>query len=158
MPIIFVGTSELSIDNKTRLSIPAKHRSQLEGVPNGGVWFAVPYGNSVRLYPKAVFEELSAKGLSWLLPDRDSSELVTGFHGHTELLEVDGQGRVALPKSMLEDAGLVGVTDVVIVGSGNWLEIRDRAQWQAARRARVASLPDLVTRIQQRDVRPGGAG
>src|ERR1043165_5120462 len=146
MPIIFVGTFELSIDSKNRLSIPAKHRSQLEGVPNGGMWCAGPYGNAIRLYPKATFEELSAKGLSWLLPDRDSSEVVTGFHGLTEQLEVDAQGRVGLSRTILEDAGLLGVTDVVIVGSGNWIEIRDRAAWQAARRARVAALPDLVTR------------
>jgi division/cell wall cluster transcriptional repressor MraZ len=156
MPIIFTGTSEHSIDAKLRLSIPAKHRSQLEGVPNAGVWFAVPYGLGViRLYPKATYEELSAKGMNRLLPDRDSSDLVVGFHGHTEQLEVDAQGRVGFPKWTIEDAALVGVSEVVIVGSGSWLEVRDRAAWQAARRARVAALPDLVTKIQ-REMRQDG--
>lgn len=152
---IFTGTSDHAIDAKLRLSVPAKHRGQLEGTPGGNVWCAVPWGvGSIRLYPKGSYEELSAKGMKWLLPDRDSSELTVGFHGLTETLEVDAQGRIGLPRRTLEDAGLVGVTDVVIVGCGGWLEIRDRSVWQAGRRARVAALPDLVSKIYTREGSP----
>ncbi len=152
MPTIFTGTSEHSIDAKLRLSIPAKHRTQLEGTPDGGTWCAVPWGvGSIRLYPKASYEELSTNGMNRLLSDRDSSELSVGFHALTETLEVDAQGRIGIPKWTVEDAGLVGVTEVVIIGCGGWLEVRDRAAWQAARRARVAGLPDLVSKIYSKE-------
>lgn len=149
---IFTGTSDHTIDAKLRLSVPAKHRGQLEGMQGGNVWCAVPWGvGAIRLYPKDKYEELSAKGMKWLLPDKDSSELTVGFHGLTEMLEVDAQGRIGLPRRTLEDADLVDVKDVVIVGCGGWLEIRDRAAWEAARRARVAALPDLVSKIYSRE-------
>jgi MraZ protein len=155
MPVIFTGTSDHTIDSKLRLSVPAKHRGQLEGTPEGKFWCAVPWGIGViRLYPKASYEELSAKGMKWLLPDQDSSELTVGFHGLTETLEVDTQGRIGLPRRTLEDAGLVGTTEVVIVGCGGWLEIRDRAVWEAGRRARVADLPKLVSKIYTREGSP----
>jgi MraZ protein len=151
MPAIFTGTSDHTIDSKLRLSVPAKHRGQLDGTPEASVWCAVPWGVGViRLYPKATYEELSATGMKRLLSDRDSSELTVGFHALTETLEVDAQGRIGVPRQTLEDAGLVGVTEVVIVGCGQWLEIRDRAAWQAGRRARVAALPDLVSKIYTR--------
>lgn len=148
MPTVFTGTSEHSIDAKLRLSIPAKHRTQLEGTPGGGIWCAIPWGvGSIRLVPKDAFNQISTTWLNRLLSDRDSSEVSVRLHSLTETLEVDAQGRIGIPKWTIEDAGLAGVTEVVIIGCGGWLEVRDRSAWQAGRRAMVAELPDLVGKV-----------
>lgn len=154
--MLFTGHSEHSIDAKGRLAIPAKHRSRLEATGESGAWYSVPYpGGVIRLYAQARFESLAEESPQKLTPDQDEAELEAGFFGLAELLEMDAEGRVMLPRHHLDMAGLSS-KDVVIVGARNRLEVRDRSAWLAGQAERFARLPELVARIEAK--RGGGRG
>jgi MraZ protein len=146
--VLFTGHSEHTVDSKQRLAIPAKYRNQLDPQRDGQAWYCVPWpGGVIRLYTEKRFEELADQGPESLIPGEEEADLEARFFGFAERLEMDGQGRVAIPKQHLEMTGL-NSPEVVIVGARNRLEIRDRAAWKAGQQESFAKLPSLVARIE----------
>lgn len=153
--MLFTGHSEHTIDAKQRLAIPAKYRNQLKPERDGAAWYCVPWpGGVLRLYTERKFEELADQAPQNLIPGEDEADLESRFFGFAERLEMDGQGRIAIPKLHLDLAGLTN-PEVVIVGARNRLEVRDRAAWLAGQQESFAKLPSLVARIEAKRRSPG---
>jgi MraZ protein len=155
--VLFTGQFEHTIDAKNRLAIPAEIRSRWEPTRHGTTWFAVPWtGGVIRLYPETGFHARAGAGELTLTPDEDEAELQATLFGLARQLDVDGSGRIRLPEEMLELTGLP--TEVVLVGAGDRLEVRDRGEWRASKAARLAQLPELMRRIssKRRSAPPGG--
>jgi MraZ protein len=154
--VLFTGHSEHSIDSKLRLAIPAKYRNQMSPDRDGAAWYCVPWPVGVlRLYTERRFEDLAKQLPQSLLPTKDQADLLSRFFGFAERLEMDAQGRVAIPKLHLELAGLPG-SEVVIVGAMTMLEVRDRGAWLAAQKQSFAELPELASRIEAKRGQDGG--
>jgi DNA-binding transcriptional regulator/RsmH inhibitor MraZ len=83
-----------------------------------------------------------------LMPAEDQADLDADLFSLAERLEMDAQGRVALPSPHLELTGLSG--EVVVIGARNRLEVRDRAQWLQSQTDRFQRLPTLVARTRTR--------
>lgn len=154
--MLFTGHSELTIDAKLRLQIPAKYRNAWDESRDGKAWICVPWpGGIVRLYTEACFEGLASQGATGgratLTPDQDEADLEADLFALAERIEPDSAGRIALPRQHLELAGLgAGGSEVVVIGARNRLEIRDRAAWQQTLSQRFARLPTLVAKIESR--------
>ncbi len=154
--MLFTGHSELTIDAKMRLQIPAKYRNAWDEARDGKAWYCVPWpGGIVRLYSETCFEGLASQGAggrrATLTPDQDAADLEADLFSLAERIEPDSAGRIALPKQHLELAGLgAGGSEVVVIGAGNRLEVRDRAAWQQTLAQRFARLPSLVAKIEAR--------
>lgn len=148
--MLFTGHSEHAIDAKLRLAIPSKHRSQVDPERDGAAWYCVPWADgSLRLYTERTFRDLAARMEQTLTPDADRAELDAVLFGLAERLEMDAQSRIVLPKHHLELTRLAA-SEVVVIGAGNRLEVRDRAGWLAGQQERFAKLPTLVARIEAR--------
>lgn len=144
--MLFTGHAEHAIDAKMRLSLPKKHRAQWEPETQGDAWYCVPWPNgSLRLYPSKLFQRLAEQSAESLTPNEDQSELEATLYGLAEMLTVDAQGRIMLPKEHLEMTGLGRA--VVVVGVRNRLEIHDQDEWLAERARRFADLPNLVRKV-----------
>lgn len=154
--MLFTGQAELTIDAKLRLQIPAKYRNAWDEARDGKAWICVPWPvGIVRLFTERCFEGLAAQGASGrratLTPDQDAADLEANLFSLAERIEPDSAGRIALPKQHLELAGIGGGgSEVVVLGAGNRLEIRDRALWSQTMSQRFASLPSLVAKIEAR--------
>lgn len=147
--MLFTGHSELTIDAKQRLQIPAKYRNSWDEARDGKAWFCVPWpGGILRLYTEACFEGLASQGRQTLTPDQDAADLEADLFSLAERIEPDSAGRIGLPRQHLELAGLTN--EVVVIGAGNRLEIRDRAAWKQTLSQRFARLPSLVAKIEAR--------
>lgn len=143
--MLFIGTTELNIDAKGRLAIPARYRSQFpEGESLRWVSMAWP-NNSIRLYPFKTFLELSREWAAKLIQTEDAAELRTQVFSRSQDVEQDSAGRIRVPQEHLTDTGLTG--EVVLLGAGTYLEIRDRAAWLAEAPKRFSELPELIARI-----------
>ncbi len=146
--MLFTGHAECTIDPKQRLQIPAKFRAIFEGAGQGA-WYCVPWpGGALRLYPEKTFHLLSGSGGQKLIPNADEAQLESDFFGIVDKLEPDSAGRVLLSKWYLAET-MLG-SEVVVVGAGNRLEIRDRAKWMESRSERFANLPALAERMNAR--------
>ena len=148
--MLFTGQHEHTIDAKKRLAIPAEFRSQWRSEEDGNAWFAVPWLTSlelgvIRLYTERDFHARAVDPDLSLTPDEDEAELQATLFGLAARIPPDSAGRVRIPDEMLELVGMPN--EVVLVGAGDRLEVRDRAAWRASRQERLKSLPSLLERL-----------
>jgi MraZ protein len=132
---VFRGVSQLALDAKGRLAIPAKHRDALarsapESATPGTVVVTADPSRCLLVYPRAAWEPIQARlmSLSSFNPEiRSLQRLIVGFADDVEL---DGNGRILVPPALREYASLEH--HVVLVGQGNKFELWDAAKWNDA--------------------------
>lgn len=148
--MLLIGQFEHTIDAKGRLAVPAEIRARWVAERDGGAWFAVPWsGGRIRLYTETEFNKRAAAALgTGLTPSEELAELQAVLFGSSARLEMDSAGRVRIPDSMLGAVGLG--KEVVLVGCGDRLEIRDRSGWQDAAAQRLNSIPELLRKLEER--------
>ncbi len=143
--MLFTGHYEHVIDAKQRLAIPADIRSRWRPEADGLAWYAVPWpGGVIRLYTESHFSALASSRSQTLTPDEDEAEIQATLFGLSRRVETDSAGRIRLPEDLLRLTGLAG--EIALIGAGDRLEIRSRAEWQASMEQRLASLPGLIAR------------
>jgi len=75
--------------------------------------------------------------------------LVTRFiYAGASESELDGQGRVMLPQSLLKHAGLS--KEIVVAGLRDYLEIWDHEAWRRQEAESEGSVEDVTERLSQR--------
>ena len=120
----FRGTFDHTLDAKNRLTVPARFRSEL----SGGVVLAKGLERCVAVWTPAAYDAYTAAALEDFHPLSKEAQKLTRFFSANSLdTELDGAGRIMLPAFLLEHAKLS--KDVVVTGSGDALEIWDRAAW-----------------------------
>lgn len=119
---LFLSTFEKQIDKKGRVSVPPSYRAVLQHENFNGV---VVYGSFVHGCIEACgmkrMEQLYAQieSLDPFSEERDA--FATAILGGAVQLSFDGEGRIALPESLLASAGIEGAC--VFVGKGATFEI-----------------------------------
>lgn len=143
--MLFTGHYEHVIDAKQRLAIPSDIRSRWRPETDGLAWFAVPWpGGVIRLYTESRFSSLASTRSQTLTPDEDEAEIQATLFGLSRRVEMDAAGRIRLPEDLLRLTSLSG--EIALIGAGDRLEIRARAEWNASMEQRLASLPGLIAR------------
>lgn len=148
--MLLIGQFEHTIDAKGRLAIPAEIRARWVAERDGGAWFAVPWsGGRIRLYTETEFNRRATAALgTGLTPSDELAELQAVLFGCSARLETDSAGRVRIPDALLAAAKLD--KEVVLVGCGDRLEVRDRSSWKSGDEARLNSLPELLRKLEER--------
>ena len=139
---VFRGSTQLTLDGKGRLSIPARYRERLASRCGGHLVLTFdPTNGCLRLYPHPDWEAFEARVTA--LPDMhpDSRQLKMVVVGSAEDLEPDTAGRILIPPMLRKHAGLE--KDVVLVGQGANFAIWNATAWQELF-ARSAQLPERV--------------
>lgn len=140
--VVFLGTYEKQLDGKRRLQIPQEFRTAATGAEHG-VFCLLSLTDECL---EAGGDALTALYLQRIeaLPfgseRRDALE--EAFYGGQRALTYDGGGRITLPDSLCQDAGLSD--DVVIVGKGQRFQIWDRARFEARRAPKRALARDTM--------------
>lgn len=135
---VFRGVSELALDAKGRLAIPARHREGLAG-DEGRVVVTADHGGCLLIYPFADWEPIEARLLALSSFDDKIRALQRLIVGHADEVEVDAAGRILVPPALRRYASLD--KRVVLVGQGRKLELWDEVRWQA-QIAQTISFPD----------------
>lgn len=126
---MFLGEFTHTIDNKGRLTIPAK----LRGLLAAGLVVTRGFDQNLMLYPLDEWEKLAENISERPLADKDMRDFRRRvFSGAADLLP-DRQGRILLPQYLRDFAGIDG--EVVINGMFNYLEIWASASWQTVRKS-----------------------
>jgi MraZ protein len=121
------GASQLSLDDKGRLTVPTRYRDALLSGGRAVVLTAHP-DSCLLLYPRLAWEPIGARvqGLSSFNEQaRWWQRLLVGF---AEELELDAQGRILVSPSLRKFASLK--KDVMLVGQGSHFEIWDVDAWE----------------------------
>ena len=144
---MFLGEYEHTLDDKNRLTLPARFREAFAGggvVTRGmdGCLFAFPKEGWER------FVELRLAGLDPL--SREARQLARFLFAGAAEAEPDKQGRIAVPPALLQHAGLS--REVVVAGVRDRVEIWDRATWRGHLEDVEGSADSVAERLaEQRD-------
>ena len=119
---MFMGTYEHGLDAKGRVIIPAKLREDL------GESFVVTLGldGCLFAYPMNEWEGFIKK-LKELPGTKEARMLQRHFLANAAPCELDKQGRILVPATLREFAGLE--KDVVLTGNINRIEIWSKEKW-----------------------------
>jgi MraZ protein len=133
----------LALDQKGRISVPARWREQLVAADGGCLVITKNPDGCLSLYPPPVWEQVERAVLDLTAEDDAWRRLITG---NAEEVEIDGASRVLVPPDLRRWAGLE--KDVKFMGVGTHFELWDLARYevqeaQAIARGRPEALRSL---------------
>ena len=114
----FSGSAEHALDDKGRLIVPARFRERLG---TGFVLTIAPPDPCLALYPAATWGEFCNRLEAAPRKDERFRRLVRHLFAHTEEVACDAQGRLLIPTSLRQYAGIE--RDVISIGSLTRVEI-----------------------------------
>lgn len=119
----FFGRHEHSLDDKGRVILPAKFRLHFE---HGG-YLAPEQDGCLSLWTPEQFEVQMDAMTARSSSGRDDRNLVRLWASNSHELEIDRQGRMAIPARLREFAQLGG--EVLVVGAIDRVELWNRQMW-----------------------------
>jgi len=144
---MLLGAHDHTIDDKNRLTLPAKFREAFQD----GVVITRGFDGCLYAYRRPDWDRLVESRLASMDPLSKETRRIRRFlfSGASES-DLDKQGRVMVPAQLLEHAKLG--REVVVAGVHDHLEIWDRAAWRAELAEVEGSAEDVAERLaDQRD-------
>ncbi|MFO7539322.1 MAG: division/cell wall cluster transcriptional repressor MraZ [Chloroflexota bacterium] len=124
---MFLGEFTHSIDDKGRLTIPAKFRGELAA----GLVVTRGFDQNLMVYTLAGWEKLAAQIAERPLADAGMRAFRRRVFSGAVDLEPDRQGRILLPDYLRDFAGITN--EVVIAGMFDYVELWSSEAWVAVR-------------------------
>ena len=120
---MFFGETAINLDAKGRLAIPMRYRESIQEQSGGQLvlTYSAFDSGALYLYPEKEWERVrdDITGLSTFNPGHRS--LQRKLVGSASAVEPDGNGRIQIPQTLRQVAGLE--KRVVLLGMGNRFEI-----------------------------------
>jgi MraZ protein len=140
---MFLGEFEHSVDDKGRLTIPARFRDELEA----GVVITRGLDGCLWAYPKGEWEQLAEK-IAALPSTNPAARNFARFMFSSAFDSVpDRQGRILIPQKLRDYANIN--TETTVIGMMNRVEIWNPQAWSAAF-AKVEENPEaIVAQLQE---------
>lgn len=120
---MFLGTYTPKLDDKFRLTLPAKFRDELAG----GVMVSKGQDHSLAIYPRAVFTERADRLAKASRSNPRARAYIRNLAAGTDEQHPDSQGRITIGAVHREYANLS--KDCVVIGSVDYLELWDVESW-----------------------------
>lgn len=119
---VFLSTFVNKVDKKGRVSVPAPFRSALGELATHGI-VALPSSKypCIDAFSFAKVEEISRSIASLDLYSDDADDLALTMFAEAQQLAFDGEGRVMLPQTLAEHAGIAD--QAAFVGLGAFFQI-----------------------------------
>lgn len=129
------------------MPVPAKMRRSLS--PDAKETFVATRGleQCVFLYPLDAWEDIEAAVLKLNQFDPKAREFARTIYRWAEELTMDAQGRIALPKSLIDFAGLQPGSKGLAIGALNRIEIWDPDVFEAHLNDQTESYETLAERV-----------
>jgi MraZ protein len=138
---MLLGEHEHSLDEKNRLTLPSK----LRGAFAEGVVVTRGLDGCLDAYPRAAWEALAERIQSLDPLGEDARRMRRHFFSGATDAELDKQGRLVVPASLLAGAGIG--REVTVAGVFDHLEIWDRNKWQQQLHEVEGSAEDVAERL-----------
>lgn len=122
---MFIGEYRHTLDDKGRLSIPAKFRASLAH----GAVVTRGLDRSLFLYAREEWDKVAAKIIALPIGQSDTRAFARLMLAGAMEADIDKSGRITLPEYLRQYASMG--KSAVITGLGDRLEIWDEASWNA---------------------------
>ena len=137
-PRFFMGNSEHNLDDKGRVIVPSKFRDQIVPEEDGDGFIAVeaPEG-CLFLYTPREWQSLCRRFAKLPKGSPELRSFQRKYHGNAEMLSLDKQGRVQIPKRLRGHASLA--KEVVLAGCFDRVELWAKSNWLKAQNSAEAA-------------------
>lgn len=125
---MFSGVTNLSMDAKGRLIVPAKHRDVLLAESADKLVLTSHIHPCLLLYPEQAWDPIAAKIMALSSFDMKSAALQRRVVGYADHITLDASGRLLVSPELRDLAALK--KDVVMVGQGSHFELWDAEAWR----------------------------
>ena len=115
------------MDERGRVPMPPRYR---DAFMQGVILTQGSPDHCIRAYPTDGFEEQAALYMSEPVTTRSGRVRRRAFFSNAYPAELDRQGRVLIPQTLRDYAGLTN--HIVVAGAGEWIEIWNTADFDAA--------------------------
>ena len=120
---MFLGTYTPKLDDKVRLTLPAKFRDELAG----GVMVSKGQDHSLAIYPRAEFTERAERLAAASRSNPRARAYIRNLAAGTDEQHPDSQGRITIGADHRKYANLS--KNCVVNGSVDYLELWDAEAW-----------------------------
>ena len=124
---MFLGQFLHTIDDKGRLTLPAKFRPGLEA----GVVTTLGLDGCLFAFPRTKWEELAARIEALPITNPDARNFARLMFANADDSNLDRQGRILIPAYLRSYAKLDG--DVIVTGLNTRVELWNPARWEEMR-------------------------
>jgi MraZ protein len=141
---MFLGEFEYKIDEKGRVPIPPKFRRELKE----GVILMPGVEKCINIYPLDEWKKVSAALTTGTIAASKLRRLNRAMFATAFSLNIDGQGRVALPVPLRNYASIDD--EVVIAGSNTYMELWNKEEWGSEKRISQEQAWQIIESLEQR--------
>jgi len=154
--MLFYGAYELTIDDKKRLSVPAAIRTAMDPEKDGTGFYLVlgDRPGTLALFADKYFARYAKRLASEMAPGEERQTFEKVFYSKCAQLEIDKQGRVALPEHMLEAVKLG--RSVYLTGARDHLDLWNKEDYEAFIRENQNKMMELQNKARQAMSRVAG--
>ncbi len=138
---MLLGEHEHALDEKNRLTLPSK----LRGAFGDGVVVTRGLDGCLLAWPVEAWAEMAERLQSVDQFSADGRKIRRHFFSGAAQGELDKQGRLVIPATLLEAAGIT--REVTVAGVSDHLEIWDRAAWRQQLHEVEGSAEDVAERL-----------
>jgi len=140
---MFIGEHSHTIDQKGRVSIPAKYRDQL----SPGVIITRGLDHCLWLYTKSEWEKIASKLAALPISQKKSRAFARLMLAGAWDTEPDSQSRILLPEYLRTYANLG--KHVIMAGLYNRIEVWDEDSWQLYSEQTQAASDDIAESMSE---------
>ena len=140
---MFLGEFEYKIDEKGRVPIPPKFRRELKE----GVVLTTGPEKCISAYSQTAWNKLAATLTGGTMPASKLRRLNRAIFATAFSLNIDGQGRIALPIPLREYAGIQD--ELIIAGANTYLELWNKSQWQAEKATSQEQVWQIIESLER---------
>jgi MraZ protein len=144
---VFYGEFRHTLDEKNRLSVPAKLRALLQGAADDCFYITRGLDRYVLICTKQVWQDMERTFCHHPITDPLARRFRRVFYSGAQATTFDKQGRIVLPQNLIEYAGLK--RDVVLAGTSDGIEVWDAEAWDAQLREGVETFADTARKLSE---------
>lgn len=147
---MFRGIFHNSVDEKGRMSIPARFREQIRESHETPLVLTLGFDQCLFLYPMDEWKKIETKLASLDTLNAEVRQFVRTILKATDEVEVDTQGRIVVSPVLRKEAGIG--KSVVIVGMLHRIEIWDKEKYDTYHAQSTQSLELLGQKLSDKGI------
>jgi len=125
---LFRGATNLTLDVKSRMAIPAKYREVLDELCEGELIVTVsPDARCLWVFPRPEWEKVETKLMALSSFNGHSQRLKRLLMGYAADVTLDGHSRIPIAPALRKFANME--KKVMLIGQGNKFELWDEPHW-----------------------------
>ena len=141
---MFFGEFEYKIDEKGRVPIPPKFRGELKL----GMVLTPGIEKCIIAYPLPEWKKIATSLTSGSVTPSKLRRLNRAIFATAFSLNIDGQGRIALPAPLREHAEIMD--EVIIAGANTYLELWNKVYWEEEKASSQEQAWQIIESLERR--------